>query len=84
MDEVNSDEQVQKWFRTAVDLPESRRMKVIEGTKGLYVRLHSSGSQQWHFRYVFRKPRTLILGHYPELSFSSARAEANKSCVLLD
>lgn len=84
MDEVTSDKQIQKWFRMAADLPESRRMKAIEGSKGLYVRLHRSGSQQWLFRYVFGKPRNLVLGHYPELTLSGARVEANKSRVLLD
>lgn len=84
MDEVTSDKQVQKWLRTAADLPESRRMKAIQGTKGLYIRLHRSGSQQWLFRYVFGKPRTLVLGHYPELTLAGARSDANQARVLLD
>jgi hypothetical protein len=82
--QITGDKQLQKWLKVAETLPQSRRTKAITGTKGLYMRLHTSGSQDWLLRYTFGKPRVMLVGHYPEMGLSSARIETAKARVMLD
>ncbi len=81
---ISGDKQLQNWLKRAEGLSQSRRTQSIADTKGLYIRLHTSGSQDWLFRYTFGKSRVILFGHYPELSLAGARIEATKARVLLD
>lgn len=81
---ITGDKQLKTWLRQAAQLPQSQRTKSIADTKGLYIRLHVSGSQDWLFRYTYGKPRVMLFGHYPEMSLPAARVEAAKARVLLD
>ena len=81
---ITGDKQLKTWLKHAAALPQSQRTKSIADTKGLYIRLHVSGSQDWLFRYTYGKARVMLFGHYPEMSLPAARVEAAKARVLLD
>lgn len=63
--QITGDKQVKVWLRRAETLPQSQRMKAIADTKGLYIRLYVSGSQDWLFRYTSRSCTTPNAGAKP-------------------
>ena len=59
--------------------PRNKAYKLNDG-RGLYLFVTAAGGKSWRLDYTFGgKRRTVVLGHYPELSLADARARREES-----
>jgi integrase len=59
--------------------PQAREYKMFDGN-GLFLLVHPNGSKYWRLSYrVNKKPKTLSIGVYPEVSLAEARDKTNEA-----
>lgn len=64
----------------------TRRIYRVSGPRGLRFDVRATGARTWVMRYKTRtgRPRTHVLGRYPEMTLAEARAEGRRVRALVD